>query len=71
MQLNQVTWYSKLLALILFIALPFIGFWLGMEYQKQVGPPTTDIVYQKVATSSAKQDTGSATPSAIPKIITD
>ena len=29
---NKVTWYSKLLALILFVALPFIGFWLGMKY---------------------------------------
>ncbi len=31
---NKVTWYSKLLALILFVALPFLGFYYGMEYQK-------------------------------------
>ena len=31
---NKVTWYSKLLALILFVALPFIGFYYGMEYEK-------------------------------------
>jgi hypothetical protein len=29
---NKVTWYSKILALILFVALPFAGFWLGMKY---------------------------------------
>jgi hypothetical protein len=33
-QWNKVTWYSKLIALILFIALPFIGFYLGITYQK-------------------------------------
>lgn len=31
---TTVTTLSKLLAAILFIALPFIGFWVGMEYQK-------------------------------------
>ena len=32
-QWNKVTWYSKLLALILFVALPFIGFYLGIKYE--------------------------------------
>lgn len=31
---NKVTWYSKLLALALFVALPFIGFYYGAEYGK-------------------------------------
>lgn len=31
---NKVTWYSKLLALIIFIAMPFIGFYLGVKYQE-------------------------------------
>lgn len=31
---NRVTWYSKILALILFVALPFIGFWYGIQYGK-------------------------------------
>jgi len=31
---NKVTWYSKLLALGLFITLPFIGFYVGIQYQK-------------------------------------
>jgi len=35
---NQVTWYSKLLALILFVALPFLGFYAGMKYQQAIEP---------------------------------
>ena len=31
---NKVTWYSKLVALALFVALPFIGFYLGVKYEK-------------------------------------
>jgi len=34
MKVNSVTWYSKLLAIILFITLPFFGFYLGMKYQE-------------------------------------
>lgn len=33
--LTTVTPLSKILAMILFITLPFVGFWLGREYQKQ------------------------------------
>ena len=44
MQYNRVTWYSKVIAMILFIALPFIGFYLGMKYQEQINPPTTNLV---------------------------
>ncbi len=49
---NKVTWYSKLLALALFVALPFIGFYCGVQYGKTVAaigqaPPTT------IATSTA------------------
>jgi|GEM_PF-6762567 len=29
---TQVTWYSRLLALLLLILLPFAGFWLGVQY---------------------------------------
>lgn len=35
-EFNKVTWYSKLLALIIFILFPIIGFCLGMQYQKAV-----------------------------------
>jgi hypothetical protein len=31
-QWNKVTWYSKTVALILFVALPFVGFYLGVQY---------------------------------------
>ncbi len=33
---NKVTWYSKLLALALFVALPFIGFYYGTQYGKTI-----------------------------------
>jgi hypothetical protein len=33
-QFRRVTWYSKALALALFVALPFIGFYLGAQYGK-------------------------------------
>jgi hypothetical protein len=29
---NKVTWYSKALALVVFIALPFLGFYFGVQY---------------------------------------
>lgn len=31
---NQVTWYSKLLAVILFVATFFLGFYFKAEFQK-------------------------------------
>ena len=34
---NKVTWYSKFIALALFVALPFIGFYYGVQYGKIVG----------------------------------
>ena len=48
---NKVTWYSKLLALALFVALPFIGFYYGMQYGKIVG--AIGQVPPMIATSSA------------------
>lgn len=35
---NKVTWYSKLFALVIFVALPFLGFWLGLKYAELRGP---------------------------------
>jgi hypothetical protein len=35
-QYTTVTPLSKTIALILFIALPFIGFFLGMKYQQEI-----------------------------------
>ena len=34
--LNSVTPVSRIVALILFIMLPFLGFYLGVQYQKGV-----------------------------------
>lgn len=31
---NKVTWYSKLLAVLLFFIVLLIGFYLGSEFQK-------------------------------------
>lgn len=44
MRFNSVTWYSKLAALLLFVALPFAGFYAGMRYQEATSSPTTDAV---------------------------
>lgn len=33
---TTVTAFSKLVALIMFILLPFIGFWLGVKYEKEL-----------------------------------
>jgi hypothetical protein len=35
---NKVTWYSKVIALILFVALPFVGFYLGVQYGETIAP---------------------------------
>jgi hypothetical protein len=45
-QWNKVTWYSKLIALVLFVALPFIGFYYGTQYGKTIaliGQPSTSL----------------------------
>ena len=54
MKFKEVTWYSKLLALALFVVLPFIGFYVGMKYQEAVAPPNEVVV-------------NTSTPSATPK----
>ena len=33
---REVTWYSKLLAMIIFVGLPFLGFYLGTEFEEAV-----------------------------------
>jgi hypothetical protein len=54
-QWNKVTWYSKLIALVLFVALPFIGFYYGMQYGKII----ETIAQTPVATSTAGTPSGS------------
>ncbi len=62
MKFNQVTWYSKITALILFIALPFIGFYLGMKYQELTHPntevQTSTVSSNSTASSSASTNSG-------------
>ncbi len=50
-QWNNVTWYSKFIALVLFVALPFIGFYYGMRYGKIVA--VLDQVPAVIATGTA------------------
>jgi hypothetical protein len=53
--LTTVTLFSKLLAMALFIALPFAGFYLGMKYQEKItvsNPVTLEV--QKTPTSTSK-----------------
>ena len=45
---NRVTWYSKIIAMALFVALPFIGFYYGIQYGSIVaslknGPATSTV----------------------------
>ena len=47
---NEVTWYSKLAALIFFlIALPTLTFYMGVEYQK-----TAQMLAESAVTSHGK-----------------
>jgi len=32
-QWNKVTWYSKLIAVVIFVAVFFLGFYLGQQWQ--------------------------------------
>ncbi len=54
MKFNSVTWYSKLAAAILFIVLPFIGFYLGMQYQKALSLPKNRVITIKSDTDKSK-----------------
>ena len=49
---SKITWYSKILALALFVLLPFAGFYLGTWYQKEITPTVVD---KTTATSSAQK----------------
>lgn len=54
---TTVTTFSKVVALIIFIILPFTGFYLGMRYQEVTGTPgrTAELqVPKSVASESAK-----------------
>ena len=44
---NTVTPLSKAIALVMFITFPFIGFYLGMQYQKELDRPFINDIYKK------------------------
>ena len=44
---NTVTPLSKAIALIMFVSFPFIGFFVGMEYQKALDKPLMEKPYQQ------------------------
>jgi hypothetical protein len=48
---NKVTWYSKMIALALFVLLPFAGFYYGMKYGETVS--FLGQITPRVATSTA------------------
>src|SRR3990167_9211345 len=47
--LSTVTGFSKLLALFLFILLPFVGFYIGMQYEQEITGATELTYYQRLA----------------------
>ena len=58
-QWNKVTWYSKFIALVLFVALPFVGFWLGIDYGKTLVASSTPITTPTISTTSGYYSTPS------------
>jgi hypothetical protein len=70
--LTTVTPLSKTLAAILFITLPFAGFYLGMQYEREIHPQGTDqpSVFEKltcrkwktVCDPNSLTDAGGCTP---------
>jgi hypothetical protein len=64
--LFTVTTFSKLLAMILFIVLPFVGFYLGMQYQNKLTTgPTPQEVQNALSNSGSK---GFPSPTQTPAI---
>lgn len=41
---HKVTWYSKALSIALFIILPFVGLWLGIQYGKMAGQANSEFL---------------------------
>ena len=48
---NKVTWYSKLLAVLLFIATFYIGFWLGTQRAEKIYIPVVHVFHHVAPTS--------------------
>lgn len=56
MKWNVVTWYSKLLALALFVALPFIGFYYGNQYGQALQANTDVVTNSNIEAANQKID---------------
>src|SRR5258708_34260613 len=56
MEWNKVTWYSKILALAFFVALPFIGFYYGMQYGQIEGQIMANVILANSKNSSLNSD---------------
>jgi hypothetical protein len=55
---NKVTWYSKSIALVLFVALPFIGFWYGTKYGELIAPLTAPALIEATTTTTTSVSSG-------------
>ena len=45
---NKVTWYSKLAAIIIFVAVFFLGFWLGTQKTEKVYIEVPHVIHRGV-----------------------
>ena len=46
-EFNTVTTFSKVLAFIMFVTFPFIGFYIGMHFQKELDKPFIQESYEE------------------------
>lgn len=51
--LTTITPLSKALAMILFILFPFVGFYLGVQYEKKLNPQTSQSVNPPLASPTS------------------
>jgi hypothetical protein len=58
---NKVTWYSKLLAVVLFVGLVCGAFFFGIWYQKQIAPVASDISTSDGVQKQSQQSTSTTT----------
>lgn len=61
-QWNRVTWYSKAVALVLFVGLPFLGFYWGLYYGKIEGANNASHLTPTVSQGSASEGTSGLIP---------
>ena len=68
---NRVTWYSKLLAVILFLGVFALGFYLGGAYNQAAHPSSVFVMQVGSSTPPASTAVGTSTkPATVPKTST-